>query len=320
MKAIVVEAHGGPEVLTVREVTLPEPRADEVLVEVRAIGVNPVETYQRAGAQGYEGNLPFTPGADGAGIVLAVGSGVTKVGVSDRVYLAGSVSGTYAEQCICKDSQVFPLPEGLSFDQGAALWIAYATAFRALFQRGGARQGERVLIHGGTGGVGIAAVQWTRRAGLELVATYGSEVGGKVLEAQGVSERVEHGTAEGADALRRMSEPRGFDVIVEMLANVNLQLDLELLAPRGRVIVVGSRGTIEVAPRSLMRRESDVRGVMLYGATAEELREIHTAIALAGKEGTISPIIHKSFSLENAAEAHRAVIEERSAGKIILNP
>jgi NADPH2:quinone reductase len=141
-----------------------------------------------------------------------------------------------------------------------------------------------------------------------------------MLEEQGVTERVEHGSDAGETALRRLGEREGFDLVVEMLANVNLELDLELLQKRGRVVVVGSRGKIELTPRLLMRAESDVRGAMLYGSTPGDLREIHASIAAAGEDGTIAPVIQKSVPLERADEAHRAVIEDHSAGKIILTP
>lgn len=318
MKAIQVEEFGGPEVLKLREVDDPTPQAGEVVVLLKAVGVNPVETYQRAGSQGYNRPRPFTPGVDGAGVVHAVGDGVEGIAVGDRVYVAGSVTGTYAEACRCTADQVHPLPESLSFEQGACLWVNYGTAYRALFQRGTAVAGERVLVHGATGGVGVAAVEWARVRGLECYATYGSSDGERLLEALGVSRRFSHRDVDHAQAIADASG--GIDLIVEMLANVNLETDLDMLAPGGRVVIVGSRGSIEITPRKLMSREADVRGLMLYSSTPEELREIHASIGAAGRAGALAPRIQNRHPLAEAPEAHRAVMEDPSLGKIVLIP
>lgn len=317
MKAIQVHEFGGPEVLRLQELSDPTPGDGEVLVALRAAGVNPVETYQRAGSQGYNRPLPFTPGADGAGIVEAIGPGIVGLEAGDKVYVAGSITGTYAEKCLCTAAQVHHLPEHLSFEEGACLWINYGTAYRALFQRGTAVPGDRVFIHGATGGVGIAAVQWALLRGLQVVASYGSPAGRAALESQGVGAVVDHGDGDHGKEALAMTAGKGFDLIVEMLANVNLESDLDLLAPRGRVVIVGSRGSIEITPRKLMGREADIRGLMLYGASVAELGEIHAAIgASAGRQ--IRPVIQRALPLAEAPEAHRAVMEDSSHGKIVL--
>jgi NADPH:quinone reductase len=320
MKAIVISEFGAPEVLQVREVDDPWPGAGEVVVRVHAVGVNPVETYQRAGSQGYNRPLPFTPGADGAGVVEAVGDKVDRLAAGDRVYTAGSKTGTYAQMALCSSAQIHPLPEQLSFEEGACLWINYGTAYRALFQRGAARSGERVLIHGATGGVGIAAVQWASYRGLEVYATYGSTEGEGLLADHGVAHRFSHRDGNHATQIFEATGGTGVDLVVEMLANVNLEADLDMLAPGGRVVVVGSRGTIEITPRKLMGREADVRGLMLAGATPEESTEIHAMIAAAGAHGALRPVIQKTLPLAEAPEAHRAVMDDPSHGKIVLLP
>ncbi len=320
MRAIIVSSHGGPEVLKLEQRPDLSPSADQVVVDIHAAGVNPVETYQRAGSQGYAGQLPFTPGGDGAGTVRETGSNVSGLSVGDRVYVAGSITGTYADQCLCRADQVFRLPDSLSFEQGAALWVNYGTSFRALFQRGGARPGDRLLIHGATGGVGVAALQWAWLFGLETFGTYGSPHGRELVIAQGASGAVDHTAADHSEELSKAAGPSGFDVIVEMLANVNLELDLGLLSRRGRVLIVGSRGSIEITPRQLMGREADVRGVMLYGASPREVAEIHAAIAAGARGGAISPIIHERIKLEDAGRAHELIMESGSHGKIVLVP
>ena len=320
MQAIVVHEFGGPEVLKLESIPDPVPEAGEVVVRMKAVGINPVETYQRAGSQGYNRPRPFTPGADGAGIVEAVGTGVTHVAPGDRVYTAGSLSGTYAELARCTAAQVQPLPEALSFEEGACLWINYGTAYRALVQRGSAVAGERVLVHGATGGVGIAAVQWARLRGLRVLATCGSGEGAQLLEAQGVNLRFSHRETDYAGVVLDATDGEGVDLIVEMLANVNLDRDMDMLAKRGRIVIVGSRGSIEVTPRKLMAREADVRGLMLYGASDREVREIHSSIAAAGATGALRPVIQRTLALGEAAEAHRAVMEDPSHGKLVLVP
>lgn len=319
MKAIVIERFGEPEVMVLKEAADPRPAAGQVLVRLEAAGVNPVETYQRAGSHGYSNRpLPFTPGADGAGVVRAVGEGVVGPRPGDRVYTSGSLTGTYAELCLCTPAQVHPLPAGLSFEQGACLWVNYGTAYRALFQRGAARAGDTVLVHGATGGVGVAAVQWARLRGLRVIGTYGSEAGESLLASLGVELRFDHRSpAHGRQALEATGG-RGADVIVEMLANVNLGSDLELLARGGRVVVVGSRGDVQITPRLLMAREADVRGLMLAGASDAELAEIHAATAAGIEAGAIRPVIQQSLPLAQAPAAHRAVMEAASRGKIVL--
>jgi len=321
MKAIVIERFGGPEVMALKEVPDPQPGTGQVLVRLQAIGVNPVETYQRAGSQGYSNRtLPFTPGADGAGIVAGVGEGVQGIRPGDRVYVGGSATGTYAELCLCASTQVHPLPPSFGFEQGACLWINYGTAYRALFQRGAARAGETVLVHGATGGVGVAAVQWARARGLRAIGTFGSDIGARLLESQGVELRFDHSSPGHFERVLEATGGRGVDVIVEMLANVNLAGDLGVLARGGRVVIVGSRGDIQITPRVLMGREADVRGLMLGLASDAEVAEIHAATAAAAASGALDPVIQEKVPLSDAPRAHRAVMEGASHGKIVLVP
>ena len=158
MKAIQVQAFGGPEVLQLREIPTPQPAAGQVLVRVHAAGVNPYDAYMRSGTYAIKPELPYTPGSDAAGVVKAVGAGVKGVASGARVYTATTVSGAYAEYTLALETQVQPLPERISFAQGAGVWVPYGTAFHALHQRAHGRRGETLLVHGASGGVGIAAV------------------------------------------------------------------------------------------------------------------------------------------------------------------
>jgi NADPH2:quinone reductase len=194
MKAISVSEFCGPEVLRLVVLADPTPAEGQVSVRVQAIGVNPVDTYIRAGAHAVRPQLPYTPGSDAAGVVDAVGDGIKHLSKGDRVYLAGTISGAYAEIALCNASQVHPLPRQLSFSQGAAVGVPYATAYRALFHRAGARAGEIVLVHGGSGGVGTAAVQLARAAGMTVIATGGSEQGRRSVIEQGAHHVLDPGS------------------------------------------------------------------------------------------------------------------------------
>jgi NADPH2:quinone reductase len=317
MKAIRVTEHGGPEVLKLEEFPQPSAGQGQVLVKIAAAGVNPVDTYIRSGNYSIS-NLPYTPGMDGAGTVEEVGHGVSGLRIRQRVYLSGSLSGTYAEFALCDSSTVHPLPDNISFEQGAGVNIPYATAYRALFHRAQARAGETVLIHGASGGVGIAAVQWAAAMGLNVIGTAGSDEGRKLVLAQGALHVLNHRQAGYAEELLRLTNGKGVDVILEMLANVNLGNDLTLLAKYGRVVVIGSRGKVELNPRDAMSRDATILGMTLFNATGAELSSIHAALFAGLKNQTLRPIVGKEFPLAQAASAHTAVMEPGAYGKIVL--
>ncbi len=319
MKAIRVHQFGGPEVLQIEEVEVPQPGPGQVLVRVEAIGVNPVETYWRSGANPKVAP-PYTPGTDAAGTVEKLGPGTTVLQRGQRIYTSGTLSGAYAQFALCAAEQVHPLPENLAFQQGAGVNIPYATAYRALFQRGGARPGETVLVHGASGAVGIATTQMARAAGLTVIGTAGSERGIDLVREQGAAHVLDHTRGGYLDELAAITGGRGVDLIIEMLANVNLGRDLGVLAARGRVVVVGSRGKVEIMPRDAMSREADIRGVMLFAAGGDELREIHRALFSGLENGILRPIIGKELLLSEAAQAHMAVMAPGAYGKIVLVP
>jgi NADPH2:quinone reductase len=318
MKAIRVHEFGDPEVLRFEEVPTPQPGPSQVLVRMRAIGVNPVETYIRSGSYPQKPALPYTPGNDGAGVVEEVGADVNEFKPGDRVYIAGSISGTYAEFALCKTAQAHPLPTNASFAQGAAMGTPYATAYRGLFQRAQAKPGETVLIHGASGGVGTAAVQLARAHGLRVFGTVGSDEGCKLAREQGAHEVFDHRASNQFEHIMKATAGRGVDVIVELLANVNLGKDLTILTKGGRVVIVGSRGRVEIDPRDAMQRDADLRGMAMPNTPPEELASIHAALVAGLENGTLRPVIGKEFPLAEAAQAHRAVMEPGALGKIVL--
>jgi NADPH2:quinone reductase len=319
MKAIRVHVTGGPEVLKLEDVPDPSPGPGQVLVKVHAVGVNPVETYIRSGKYGWK-DFPYTPGADAAGVVEAAGTGVTKVKPGDRVYTAGSATGTYAQKTVAPEARVFPLPANVSFSQGAALGVPYATAHRAIFHRGRAQPGETVLIHGASGGVGTAATQLARAFGLTVIGTGGTDEGRRLVREQGAHHVLDHKAPDYLDQLMKLTGGKGVDLILEMLANVNLDKDLSVLAKNGRVVVVGNRGRIEIDPRQTMARDADIRGMTLMNATDEDLRGIHAHLIAGLENGTLRPIIGKEMPLADAAGAHERVLEPGAYGKIVLVP
>ena len=320
MKAIQVHRFGGPEVLEVHEISTPRPGPGQILVRVHAAGVNPYDTYMRNGTYAVKPSLPYIPGSDAAGTVEAVGDGVKKVKTGDRVYTAKTITGAYAEYALADESQIYPLPQKISFAQGAGLWVPYGTAYTALHHHAKAHAGETLLIHGASGGVGIAAVQFARAQGLTVMGTAGTQRGLDLVKKEGAHHAFDHTKPGYAEEIMKASGGRGVDLILEMLANVNLANDLKLLALRGRVIVIGSRGEVTINPRELMTRRASVRAFTLWAATDAECAEIHAAIAAGLDNGTLRPIVGKELPLKDAAQAHQDVLAPGAFGKIVLVP
>jgi NADPH2:quinone reductase len=318
MKAIRVKEFGGPEVLKLEDVPELKPAASEVVVRIRAAGVNPVEMYIRAGTYARKPSLPYTPGTDGAGTVEALGKDAKRFPIGARVYVAGSLSGTYAEQALCDESNVFALPQQVSYAQGAAIGVPYGTAYRALFQCAASRPGETVLIHGASGGVGIAATQLARAAGLRVIGTAGSDKGRALVKAEGAHETLDHSSPEHFDKALSLTNGRGYDVIIEMLANVNLGRDLTILAHGGRAVVVGNRGNTEINPRDLMARDAAILGMSLWNVSSADSYSIHSALSEGLENETLRPVVAQEIPLAEAARAHTALESGSSLGKIVL--
>jgi NADPH2:quinone reductase len=257
---------------------------------------------------------------DAAGEVESVGPGVKVWKQGDRVYTSDTLTGSYAQFALCESKSVHRLTANISFQQGAAINIPYATAYRALFHRARAQAGEVVFIHGASGGVGIAATQLARAAGFFIIGTAGTEAGRKLVADHGAHHILDHRDPAYLEQLMKLTEGRGVDVILEMLANVNLGKDLTVLAKNGRVIVIGSRGNVEITPRELMKRDADIRAMTLFNATDLELAGIHTALDAGLENGTLRPVVGREISLGDAAKAHVAVLESGAYGKIVLIP
>jgi len=324
MQAILAREFGGPDVLKLETVPDPIAGTGQVRVRVHAIGVNPYDTYMRAGGYAIKPDLPYTPGADAAGVIDQVGEGVTPWKIGDRVYVSGTAlgkaHGAYAQYAVCTPEQVHRLPDRITFTQGAGLFVPYVTAWRALFGRANTRAGDVVLIHGASGGVGVAATQFAVAIGATVIGTAGSEDGLAVVRAQGAQHAVNHRTAGYLDEITKLSGGRGPDVILEMLANVNLDHDLTVVAPGGRIVVIGNRGRVEIDARKIMTKDVSVYGLALWGIPPDDVRRAHQAIVAGLESGALNPVIGTELPLKDAALAHARVMEPGARGKIVLLP
>jgi NADPH:quinone reductase len=324
MRAIVVREFGPPEVMKLETLPDPVPQRGQVLVRVKAAGVNPVDTYVRSGNYANKPKLPYVPGSDGAGVVEAVGPEVQAFRSGDRVYVAapaaGGLNGTYSELVVCDEANVHPLAHRVTFQQGAGINTPYATAARALLQRAYARPGEWVFIHGASGGVGTAAIQLSRALGLHVIGSAGTAEGLDLVRRLGAQHAVNHRENGYLDQVMQITRGRGADVVLEMLANVNLEKDLTVIAPRGRICVIGNRGTIEIDPRKAMSKDAAILGVQLGITPPDERRSLHAFINAGLENGTLSPAVGTEMSLGDAPKAHVAVMQAGAKGKIVLVP
>ena len=263
--------------------------------------------------------LPYIPGREGAGIIEKVGSSVTKFAPGDRVWFSAPVTGSAAEYSVVESTSTFPLPDNVSFVEGSTLGIAYLTAYRALFVKARAQAGESVFIHGASGGVGLAAVQLGKAHGLQVYGSAGTEEGMEIIKSQGADFVINHNQNDYIDNLLDVRKD-GFSIILEMLANVNLNHDLVLISNFGRICIIGNRGEIQVDPRRLMQKEGSIVGVFLAHTSPHEMEHMGSAINVMLQNKQLKPVIDLELPLEKLDEAHTEVIEKRSSkGKIVIN-
>ncbi|XP_065067547.1 quinone oxidoreductase-like [Rhopilema esculentum] len=321
MKAIVFDAPGGAEVLKVKEVKQPEPGENEVLVKVHAIGVNPVETYIRASMFGPV-PTPHILGSDCAGEVEGVGENVKRFKKGDRVWtchLTNNGAGTYAEFVSVPEENVYQLPDNTSYKHGAALGIPFLTAAQALFQLSNSKPGETVLIHGASGGVGLPAVMFAKNHGMKVIGTASTEDGIQLVKEAGAHHVFNHRSKDYVDQIKEVTGGNGPNVIIEMLANSNLQKDMDMIATLGRIVIIGNRGKCEVDASPVMTKMLQIRGVLLFIVPKEEMNENAARISTGLEMGWLKASVGKEYTMEQAAEAHREQIEGKAKGKIIIN-
>jgi NADPH2:quinone reductase len=320
VRGILVKQFGGPEVLKYLT-TIPrpsKPAAKQLLVRVKAAGVNPVDTYIRTGTHTIKAELPYTPGNDGAGVVEEVGEQVTKFKVGDRVFWCRSIDGSYKELTLTDEQFTFTLDSAVSFQQGAALGIPYFTAYKAVVSKAQLTAGESILIHGASGAVGLACCQIAKQLGARVIGTAGTDEGLHTVLENGADVALNHKQPGYTDKLQAEG---GVNVIIEMLADVNLEKDLELSKFQGRIVIVGCRGKIEISPRRAMTNEISIFGCQLFRSTKSEWEEMGDFIVRGTREGWLHPVVGLEYPVEQAADAHVEVMEHKKAatkGKIVL--
>jgi NADPH:quinone reductase-like Zn-dependent oxidoreductase len=341
MRAVVITKHGGPEVLRVQERPDPPVGAGEVRIAVRAAGINFADLMARSGIYPDAPSPPCVIGYEIAGEIESVGDGV-EAQVGDRV-IAGTRFGGYAELVTVPEGQVLPLPEDLSFEQGAAFAVNYATAWAALIIMGGLRGGERTLIHAAAGGVGIAATQIARQAGAEIFGT-ASASKHEAIRAQGVDHPIDYRSQDFAEEAMRITDGGGLDLIIDAIGPTSFKKDYAILRPGGRLVMYGlseaqtgdkrdlpavlkglARMPLATMPwwksLSMMNENKGIFGLnMLSWWDQEGLDRLLEPLGEGLARGDYEPVVAEAFPFENAADAHRFIAERRNVGKVVLTP
>jgi synaptic vesicle membrane protein VAT-1 len=343
MRAVVLTGTGGPEVLQVREMPDPSVGPGEIRIAVKAAGINFADTMARIGLYPDAPKTPCVLGYEVAGEVESVGEGVTTHKVGDRV-VAGTRFGGQAELVTVPEAQALPLPDRLSFEQGAAFPVNYGTAYAALVVMGSLREGNRVLIHAAGGGVGISATQIARNAGAEIFGT-ASPSKHDAIRAQGVTHAIDYRSQDFEAEVMRITNGEGVDLVIDALGPTSFRKDYRLLRPGGRLVMYGLSENSKEGKRSIpltlkslgamptatmpwwkslmtMNENKGVFGLnMLKWWDREGNLDRVTEPLMADLEaGRLEPVVAESFPFERAGEAHMFIAERRNVGKVVLFP
>jgi len=323
MRAIQIERPGGPEVLRPAERPRPEPKPHEILVKVAAAGVNRPDVLQRLGLYAVPPDASDLPGLEIAGAVEACGAAVTMWKPGDKV-CALTHGGGYAEYCVTPEAQALPVPKGLSMTEAASLPETFFTVWSNAYDRGRLAPGESLLVHGGTSGIGVTAIQMAKALGNRVFATAGSDEKCAACVKLGAEQAFNYKTQDFVEGVKLATGGKGVDVILDMAAGDFVPRELKALADEGRLVFIAFlRGPkTELDVNELMRRRLTLTGstlrprpVAFKGAIAARLRERVWPLIEAGK---IKPVIYKTFRLEDAAEAHRLMETNVHVGKLVL--
>jgi NADPH2:quinone reductase len=319
MKAIRVNQQGGPEVCQLQEVALPDPRPGQARVRLKAAGLNFIDIYYRRGE--IPTNLPYTPGFEGAGVVDAVGEGVTEVKIGDRVAYTG-VPGAYAEASLVPAEKLIPLPEEFTFEQGAAFPLQGMTAHYLLYEYRLVQPGVVVLIHAAAGGMGLLLVQWAKYLGARVIGTVSTEEKAQAARDAGADETILYTTQDFVAETKRLTDSRGADLIIDGVGKTTFTGNLQAAALRGNIVIYGAASgpADPVAPNSLQMRSLTISGGFLpnYTRTREELLYRAEAVIAAVRDGWLKLRIDHVLPLAEAAEAQRLLESRQSIGKIVL--
>ncbi|MEK9809569.1 MAG: NADPH:quinone reductase [Candidatus Nanopelagicales bacterium] len=319
MRAAFYEQRGGSDVLQVAEIATPGPGVGEVRVRLSVAAVNPTDWKMRA--KGDDLAAAQVPGMDGAGVVEAVGPGVDIGRIGERVWVYHAAYqrpwGTAAQFTVVPSRQAVAIPEGIELDQAAALGIPYITAYGALLADGPI-DGQTVLVHGGAGAVGCAAIQLARRAGAHVITTVSSAAKGEIAVSAGAHVVIDYTAPDALDALHKAA-PAGVDRIIEVALSDNLELDLAILAPHGVIVTYAADNDDPVIPvRRLMSDNITLRFIMVYGFAPALLAEAVAEITAGLVAGDLQPLPVVRFSLDEVAAAHDAV-QSRVAAKVLVD-
>jgi len=324
MRAVRYHQHGDESVLTLETVDRPEPGPGQVLVRIEAASVNPIDTYVREGNVSPPSGLPHVGGSDLAGLVEAVGEGVEAVDPGDRVFATGLglfSPGTYAEYTVAPVDQLAPLPEGVSFREGAAAAMAFATAWRALVTRGDLRLGDVAVIHGASGGVGHAAVQVAAAAGATVVGTARDGESAAVARSLGADAVVDYRSDDLAGALADALDGREADVVFEPHADAHLAANLSCLARGGRIVVIGEEDPITLdggLSMSAKQADADLRFMSII-ASAGDQAPILELVGERLADGSFEVAIDSVFGLDAVPEALETLMSSGTLGKVVLD-
>ena len=322
MTAIVFDGAGGPEVMKAEKRDVPVPSVGEVLVRVRAAGVNRPDVLQRQGGYPPPPGASDIPGLEVAGEVVATGPDVDLVKAGDNV-MALVTGGGYAEYCVVPVPQALKVPENLSMAEAAGVPETFFTVWTNVFQRGRLQAGERFLVHGGASGIGTTAIQLAEAKGARVFATAGDDERCRTCEALGAERAINYRTEDFVEVLKDVTGGQGIDVILDMVGGDYIARNLKVLAMEGRIVFIaflgGSKREIDFLP--LMMKRGTITGSTLRARSVEQKGEIAAELAREVlpllESGRVKPIVHATFPLAKAADAHRA-IDEGHVGKIVL--
>ena len=323
MRAIQFRGKGGPEVLEAVTLDIPTPRAGEVLIKVAAAGVNRPDIAQRVGAYPPpKGHSPL-PGLEVSGEIVAVGAGVARWKGGEKV-CALTNGGGYAEYCLAEAGAVLPVPKGLDLVQAAGLPETYLTVWNNVFERGGLKAGEWLLVHGGTSGIGVTAIQMAKAMGAKVIATAGSEEKCAAMRGLGADVAVNYKTEDFVEAAKSATGGNGVDVILDMVGGDYIEKDIAAAAEDGRIVFIAFLGGAEAKvnfARVMMKRLT-LTGSTLRARNTEVkagfARAVEAKIWPLIEAGRIKPVMDTTWPLEKAAEAHRRMEQGQHIGKIVL--
>jgi NADPH2:quinone reductase len=319
VKAIVISQYGGPEVLKLQDVEIGIPGRGQALVRLAMAGVNFVDIHQRRGT--YPRQLPFTMGLEGAGIVEEAGEGVTNVKPGDRVAYTGQ-PGAYAERSLVQADSLIPLPEVLSFEQGAAFPLQGMTAHYLIHEFRKPKPGDVVLIHAAAGGMGLLLVQWARHCGARVIGTVSTEEKAKAARQAGATDLILYTQQDFVAETKRLTNSRGADLIIDGVGKTTFAGNLEAAALRGHIVIFGAASgpADPIVPNSLMVRSLSVSGGSLqnYLLTRDELLHRANDVIEGIESGWLKLRIFRVLPLAEASEAHRLLENRLTIGKLLL--